>query len=142
MIHSANGSFDGLSYRKTCRYYKVFERIDLQPGLFVMPFVKAISAPLSRFLILLAPLVLSAAPAFAQTKEAAIKNCRMKVGRPIVMACMRGGGNLEGCREKAKPQVVACVVAAPNAANGRANVAVALPTEVAPKLAPGTALPA
>src|SRR6516164_7099883 len=80
MIHSANGSFDGLSYGKTCRYYKVFERIDLQPGLFVMPFVKAISAPLSRFLILLAPLVLSAAPAFAQTKEAAIKNCRMKVG--------------------------------------------------------------
>jgi CHAT domain-containing protein len=53
-----------------------------------------------------------------------------------------GGGSLEACREKAKPQVVACVMAALNAANGRANVAVALPTEAAPKPVPGTALPA
>ena len=45
------------------------------------------------------------------------------------------------CRAKAKPQVHACVLAALNAANGRANVAVELPKEAAPKLDPGTALP-
>ena len=67
----------------------------------------------------------------------------MTVGRPIVQACMRsGGGSLEACRGRAKPQVVACVIAALNAANGRDNVAVAVPTEAAPKLSPGTALPA
>jgi CHAT domain-containing protein len=88
-------------------------------------------------------LTASAGPAFALTKEAAVEHCRMTVGRPIVQACMRaGGGSLEACREKARPQVSACVVAALNAANARGNVAVALPTEVAPKLVPGTALPA
>jgi CHAT domain-containing protein len=88
-------------------------------------------------------LAASASPALALTKEAAIERCRMSVGRPIVMACMRsGGGSVEGCRERARPQVVACVVAALNAANGRDNVAVAVPTEAAPKLAPGTARPA
>ena len=67
----------------------------------------------------------------------------MTVGKPIVMACMRsGGGSLDACREKARPQVVSCVVAALNAANRRDNVAVAIPTEAAPKLAPGTALSA
>ena len=87
-------------------------------------------------------LILSAGPALALTKEAAIERCRMTVGRPIVQACFRaGGGSIEACREKARPQVVACVVAALNAANGRDNVAVSLPTEAAPKLAPGTALP-
>src|SRR5579864_66607 len=62
----------------------------------------------------------SAGQAFALTTEAAI----------------------ESCRAKAHPQVVACVMAALNAANGRANVAVAIPTESTPKLAPGNALPA
>lgn len=52
-----------------------------------------------------------------------------------------GGANLEACRAKATPQVRACVMAALNAANGRANVAVELPKEVAPKLDPATALP-
>ncbi len=94
-------------------------------------------------LLLVFPLILTTVPASALTKEAAIENCRNRVGRPIVMACMRGGGNsFEGCREKARPQVVACVVAALNAANGRANVAVAVPTEAVPKPVPGTALPA
>ena len=86
-----------------------------------------------------------AGSAFALSKEAAIENCRMKVGKPIVQACMRasgGAGNLEACRAKASPQVKACVMAALNAANGRANVAVAIPTEAAPKVATGTALPA
>ena len=69
----------------------------------------------------------------------------MTVGRPIVQACMRGSGgagNFEACRAKASPQVKACVMAALNAANGRANVAVAIPAEAAPKVAPGSALPA
>src|ERR1700756_802926 len=79
--------------------------------------------------ILLATLLVgSAQSAFALSKEAAIEHCRMTVGRPIVQACMRasgGAGNLEACRAKASPQVRACVMAALNAANGRANVAVA-----------------
>jgi CHAT domain-containing protein/tetratricopeptide (TPR) repeat protein len=106
--------------------------------------IERIFAVVSRLVLLLAfPLILTTVPASALTKEAAIENCRMSVGRPIVMACMRGGGNsFEGCREKARPQVVACVMAALNAANGRANVAVAVPTEAAPKPVPGTALPA
>ncbi len=85
-------------------------------------------------------------PAFAElSQEAAIESCRNSVGRPIVMACMRASGgmaSLEACRTKAKPQVRACVMAKLNAANGRANVAVAVPTEAAPKLSPGPALPA
>ena len=106
--------------------------------------IERIFAGVSRLVPLLAfPLILTTAPASALTKEAAIENCRNSVGRPIVMACMRGGGNsFEGCREKARPQVVACVMAALNAATGRATVAVAVPTEAAPKPVPGTALPA
>src|SRR6266404_5802083 len=65
-----------------------------------------------------------AGSAFALSKEAAIENCRMKVGKPIVQACMRasgGAGNLEACRAKASPPVKACVLAALNAANDRGN---------------------
>ena len=103
-----------------------------------------ISVSLPRLLLAVAlSLVWATGPGFALTKEAAVESCRERIGRPIVMSCMRGGGgSLEGCREKARPSVVACVIAALNAANGRANVAVAVPTEVGPKLAPGTALPA
>ena len=77
--------------------------------------------------------------------EAALENCRMTVGRPIVQACMRGSGgagNLEACRAQATPKVKACVMAALNAANGRANVAVAIPTEAAPRVSAAGALPA
>lgn len=100
-----------------------------------------------RKLLALAILLGSSGSAAALTKEAAIENCRMTVGKPIVQACMqaqggrRAGADIEGCRAKAKPQVHACVLAALNAANGRANVAVEAPKEEAPKLAPGTALP-
>ena len=106
--------------------------------------IERIFGPFSHLVLLLVfSLIWTTVPASALTKEAAIENCRMSVGKPIVMACMRGGGNsFEGCREKARPQVVACVMAALNAANGRANVAVAVPTEAAPKPVPGTALPA
>lgn len=100
-----------------------------------------------RHLLALAILLGSAGSAAALTKEAALENCRMTVGKPIVHACMqaqggrKAGADIEGCRAKASPQVRACVMAALNAANGRANVAVDVPKEAAPKLAAGTALP-
>src|SRR5882672_3849256 len=113
---------------------------------FYYPFASvSLPAPLDSILrcafavILLASSIPSA---LALTQEAAIEKCRMTVGQPMVRACMQvsGGGktpgaeaNLEACRAKAKPQVRSCVMAALNAANGRANVAVAIPTEVAPK---------
>lgn len=81
----------------------------------------------------------------ALTKEQAIENCRSSVGRPIVQACMHGGGggNIEACRELARPKVRACVIAALNAANGRANVPVAVPKDPAEPAAGGaTAAPA
>ncbi len=96
-------------------------------------------------LLVVGLLVGSAGSAFALSKEAAVENCRMTIGRPIVQACMRasgGAGNLEACRAKARPQVRACVMAALNAANGRANVAVAIPTEAAPKASAANGLPA
>lgn len=69
----------------------------------------------------------------------------MTVGKPIVKECMRGSGgagNREACRAKATPAVQACMKTALNAAHGRANVAVAIPTEVAPKVAAAGAAPA
>src|SRR5690349_24358899 len=73
-------------------------------------------------------------PIFALTQEQAIENCRASVGRPFVQACMRGGRgeSRETCRAQATPKVRECVVAALNAANGRANVPVAAPTEQGP----------
>lgn len=101
----------------------------------------------SRQLLALAMLLVSTGSAAALSREAALENCRMRVGKPIVQACMRSGGgplggaNLEACRAKASPQVRACAMAALTAANGRANVALELPKEIAPKLEAGTALP-
>ena len=88
--------------------------------------------------------------AFALSHEQAVANCRESVGSPIVQACMRGTGgdreaNLAKCRGGAAPKVKACVLAALNAANGRANVAVELHKNGKPKddaVAPGNALPA
>ncbi len=96
-----------------------------------------------RILLALAILLGTTGSAAALSKEAALENCRMTIGKPIVQACMRAGGgaNLEACRAKASPQVRSCVMAALNAANGRANVAVEVPKESAPKLEAGTALP-
>jgi CHAT domain-containing protein len=90
-------------------------------------------------------LVASTSGVLALSQEAAIENCRMSVGKPIVQACMRasgGRGSIEQCRAQATPKVRACVVAALNAANGRANVAVAIPTEAAPKVSAADARPA
>jgi hypothetical protein len=69
--------------------------------------------------------LLAAAPASAANPKQVIEGCRESVGRPIVMACMRGGGgSLEACREKAKPKVQACVQAA---------MEKSLPKQAAPK---------
>lgn len=101
----------------------------------------------ARALMVVGLLLGSAGSAAALTMEAARENCRMTVGKPIVQACMqaaggrKAGADIEACRAKASPQVKACVMAALNAANGRANVAVEVPKEAAPKLDPGTALP-
>jgi CHAT domain-containing protein len=74
--------------------------------------------------------------ASALTMEQATENCRNTVGRPIVQACMKAqgaGGNLEACRAQATPQVRACIQSALNAAHGRANVPVAVPSESKPR---------
>lgn len=86
----------------------------------------------------------SGTAAFALTKDAALENCRAKVGKPIVASCMQSGKEShEACRAKASPSVKACVAAALNAANGRANVAVEIPAEPAAPLKVWTdALPA
>jgi CHAT domain-containing protein len=52
-------------------------------------------------------------PVSALELNQAIEKCRNTVGKPIVMACMRGGGgSLESCRASASPKVRACVQSA------------------------------
>src|SRR3954454_23789503 len=69
--------------------------------------------------------LLAAAPALAVSPKDVVEGCRNSVGKPTVMACMRGGGgSLEACREKAKPKVQACVQAAMEKSQ---------PTQAAPK---------
>jgi CHAT domain-containing protein len=90
--------------------------------------------------------------ASALSKEQAIENCRQTVGAPNVRACMQGMGkggdreaNLATCRAGVLPKMKACVMAALNAANGRANVAIELYNDGKPKadpVVPGNALPA
>jgi len=70
-------------------------------------------------------------PALALTQEEARERCKATVGHAFVQAC-KHGMDVERCRELAKPKVRACVVAALNAANGRSNIPVAVPTEQAP----------
>ncbi len=74
----------------------------------------------------------AAAPALALTQDQARENCRATVGHPLVQACKHGGGDVEKCRETAKAKVRACVQAAMTAANGRADVPVAVPKEQGP----------
>ena len=57
-------------------------------------------------------LLLAAAPASAASPKQVVENCRESVGRPIVVACMKGGGSRPTCFDKAKPKVQACVQAA------------------------------
>src|ERR1700752_1080653 len=98
-------------------------------------------------------LIASSGLCFALTLEQARGACIESVGRPNVQACMqslKGGGgdreaNLAKCRAGVIPKVRACVMAALNAANGRANVAIEIYKNGKPKadaVAPGNALPA
>ncbi|MDP3690745.1 MAG: CHAT domain-containing protein [Bradyrhizobium sp.] len=71
--------------------------------------------------------------AVALSMEQAQATCRETVGRPFVQACMGGKGRgpdgeqlRAACRAKAGPTVRACMMAAMNKANGRANVAIAI----------------
>jgi CHAT domain-containing protein len=98
--------------------------------------------PVSAFIAL--SLLPGPRPAFALTKEAAVASCRNSVGTPIVRPCMQGGGSMDQCRAKAQPAMMACVTAALNRANGRANVAVGVGDTKARKEAVnlGNALPA
>src|SRR5260370_38609463 len=61
------------------------------------------------------------APAHTLELNQAIENCRNTVGKPIVMACMRGGGgNLDACRASPSPKVKACVQSAMMASRPKA----------------------
>ncbi len=115
-----------------------------------------IAKPLTGYvaagLIALFAVLAGSEPASALSKEQAIENCRQTVGSPIVRACMQGMGkggdreaNLATCRAGVLPKMKACVMAALNAANGRANVAIEIYKNGKPKadaVAPGNALPA
>jgi CHAT domain-containing protein len=113
---------------------------------------KSLAAIFAAGLIALVSVIAASEPAAALSKEQAIANCRETVGHPIVQACMQGLGkggdreaNLAKCRAGASPKVKACVMAALNAANGRANVAIDLYKNGKPKadiVDPGNALPA
>src|SRR5262249_8938758 len=71
-------------------------------------------------------------PAHALSTEEAQASCRETVGRPTFKACMQGlkgnhaghDANAEQCHAQSGPKVRACVQAALNKANGRANVAI------------------
>lgn len=89
--------------------------------------------------------------AVALSMEQASATCRETVGRSMVQACMGGRGRgpdgeqiRAACRAKAGPTVRACVIAAMDKANGRANVAIAIDDGKTKKEAVdlGNALPA
>ena len=86
-------------------------------------------------IVALSTFLLWPAVASALSQPQALEHCRNTVGRSIVQPCMQasGGGQgpnregrLEACRAKATPAVRACVQAALNKANSRANVAIAI----------------
>jgi CHAT domain-containing protein len=114
--------------------------------------LKPLAAPVATCSIALVAVIAASEPASALSKEQAVANCRETVGHPIVHACMQALGkggdreaNLAQCRAGASPKVKACVIAALNAANGRANVAIEVYKNGKPKeeiVAPGNALPA
>src|SRR4051794_5187568 len=82
-----------------------------------------------RLLVLLSGVL--PASASALTLEQARESCGASTMRPLVHACMQSFGkggdheaNLARCRATAQPRNKACVEAALNKANGRANVAI------------------
>ncbi len=104
------------------------------------PFIKGLAATL---LVTLSNLS-GQMSANALTLEEARENCRDTVRRPLVRACMGGQKELrEACRAKAQPAMSACVQAALNKANGRANVPIAITDGPKKEIIPrGDALPA
>lgn len=89
--------------------------------------------------------------AIALSMEQAKAGCVETIGRSMVQSCMAGQGKgpdaeqkRAACRAKATPSVRACVMAALNKANGRANVAIAVDDGKTKKEAVdlGNALPA
>jgi CHAT domain-containing protein len=125
------------------------------PSIFFSP-ISGIWKPLARLVapgsIALLAVLAGSERASALSIEQARENCRETVGHPIVHACMQGMGkggdreaNLAKCRAGVQPKMTACVHAAMNAANGRANVAIEVYKNGKPKadvVAPGNALPA
>jgi len=110
--------------------------------------VRILNKNISKALSLLRPWVAAAtllalfpSCGFALTKEAAIANCRESIGKPFVRSCVRSGGEFEACRAQIIPKVRGCVMAALNAANGRADVAIALPKEAGPAASVASSLP-
>jgi len=113
---------------------------------------KPLAGHVAAGLIALFAVLAGSERASALSKEQAIDNCRQTVGAPNVRACMQGMGkggdreaNLATCRAGVLPKMKACVMAALNAANGRANVAIEIYKNGKPKadaVAPGNALPA
>lgn len=89
-------------------------------------------------------------PAHALSMEQAVATCRETVGHAFVQACMQGKNNgpdreanLAKCRAGGKPSVRACVQAALNKANGRANVAITIDNGATKEVVDlGRALPA
>jgi tetratricopeptide (TPR) repeat protein len=119
---------------------------------YVRGLLKPLAAPVATCSIALLATFAAGERASALSIEQARENCRSTVGHPIVQACMQGLGkggdreaNLAKCRAGVQPRMKACVQAAMNAANGRANVAIELHKNGKPKedaVAPGNALPA
>jgi hypothetical protein len=85
-----------------------------------------------RRIIAVAFLVFAVTPAAAVDRNQLIESCRNSVGKPIVVACKQGGGDIEACREKARPKVQACVQAA---------LEKSLPKQAAPSAAKPEAAP-
>jgi CHAT domain-containing protein len=87
----------------------------------------------AKFLLVASSLTIAAPPAvLGLTVDQARENCRASVGRPLVQACIRSGGDRESCRAKATPSVRDCIKSAMDKANGRANVAIEAPKEEGP----------
>ena len=108
--------------------------------------------PTTSLLVLLTVLALPSIPkpVLALSLEQAKESCIQSVGRPFVQTCMQGKSgdreaNLAACRASSFGKVKACTMAALNAANGRANVAIELRKSGKPQgdvVPPGNVLPA
>jgi CHAT domain-containing protein len=89
----------------------------------------------------------SAGQALGLSVDQARENCRQSIGRPTFEACQQSLGgkrsdNRDKCNALASPKVTACMKAALNAANARANVAIGLGDSKKEAVNLGNALPA